>query len=106
LRFNRCLTAECSEATAHFNGSFDTDNQLYVPYPKCTATFRTHCSKTVISNIILHQQILIVLYHQIITVYRCLHVWIRRWKSMHHQSQCNLNTTYHILARKQTTRLR
>jgi hypothetical protein len=29
--FNRCLTAEYSETAAHFNGSFDTDNQLYVP---------------------------------------------------------------------------
>jgi hypothetical protein len=29
--FNRCLTAEYSETTAHFNGNFDTDNQIYVP---------------------------------------------------------------------------
>jgi hypothetical protein len=25
--------------------SFDTDNQIYIPYPKCTATFRRHCRK-------------------------------------------------------------
>jgi hypothetical protein len=31
LRFNRCLTTEYSEITAHFNGNFDTDNQIYVP---------------------------------------------------------------------------
>jgi hypothetical protein len=27
LHFNRCLTAECSETTAHFN-NFDIDNQI------------------------------------------------------------------------------
>jgi hypothetical protein len=32
LHFNRCLTTEYSETTAHFNGNFDTDNQTYVPY--------------------------------------------------------------------------
>jgi hypothetical protein len=26
LHFNRCLTTEYSETTAHFNGNFDTDN--------------------------------------------------------------------------------
>jgi hypothetical protein len=31
LRFNRRLTTEYSETTAHFNGNFDTDNQIYVP---------------------------------------------------------------------------
>jgi hypothetical protein len=31
LHFNRCLTTEYSETTAHCNGSFDTDNQIYVP---------------------------------------------------------------------------
>jgi hypothetical protein len=31
LHFNRCLTTEYSETTAHFNGNFDTDNQNYVP---------------------------------------------------------------------------
>jgi hypothetical protein len=31
LHFNHCLTAEYSETTAHFNGNFDTDNQIYVP---------------------------------------------------------------------------
>jgi hypothetical protein len=31
LHFNRCLTSEYSETTAHFNGNFDTDNQMYVP---------------------------------------------------------------------------
>jgi hypothetical protein len=31
LHFNRCLTTEYSEPTAHFNGNFDTDNQIYVP---------------------------------------------------------------------------
>jgi hypothetical protein len=30
LHFSRCLTTEYSETTAHFNGSFDTDNQIYV----------------------------------------------------------------------------
>jgi hypothetical protein len=31
LHFNCCLTAEYSETTAHFNGNFDTDNQICVP---------------------------------------------------------------------------
>jgi hypothetical protein len=31
LHFNRCLTTEYSETTAHFNGNFDTDEQIYVP---------------------------------------------------------------------------
>jgi hypothetical protein len=31
LHFNRCLTAEYSEITAHFNDNFDTVNQIYVP---------------------------------------------------------------------------
>jgi hypothetical protein len=31
LHFNRCLTTEYSETTAHLNGNFDTDNQIYVP---------------------------------------------------------------------------
>jgi hypothetical protein len=31
LHFNRCLTNEYSEKAAHFNGNFDTDNQIYVP---------------------------------------------------------------------------
>jgi hypothetical protein len=31
LHFNLCLTTEYSETTAHFNGNFDTDNQIYVP---------------------------------------------------------------------------
>jgi hypothetical protein len=31
LHFNRCLTVEYSEATAHFKGNFSTDNQIYVP---------------------------------------------------------------------------
>jgi hypothetical protein len=31
LHFNRCLTTEYSETTAHFNGNFDTDNLMYVP---------------------------------------------------------------------------
>jgi hypothetical protein len=30
LHFNRCLTTEYSETTAHFNGNFDTGNQIYV----------------------------------------------------------------------------
>jgi hypothetical protein len=30
LHFNRCLTNEYSETTAHFNGNFDTNNQIYV----------------------------------------------------------------------------
>jgi hypothetical protein len=30
LQFNRCLTTEYSETTAHFNGNFDNDNQIYV----------------------------------------------------------------------------
>jgi hypothetical protein len=28
--FKRCLTNEYSETTAHFNGNFDNDNQIYV----------------------------------------------------------------------------
>jgi hypothetical protein len=39
LHFNRCLTTECSETTAHFNGNFDTNNQIYVPYPKVHSDF-------------------------------------------------------------------
>jgi hypothetical protein len=31
LHSNRCLTTEYSETTAHYNGNFDTDNQIYVP---------------------------------------------------------------------------
>jgi hypothetical protein len=30
LHFNRCLTTEYSEKTAHCNGNFGTDNQIYV----------------------------------------------------------------------------
>jgi hypothetical protein len=30
LHFNRCLTTEYSLTTAHCNGNFDTDNQIYV----------------------------------------------------------------------------
>jgi hypothetical protein len=30
LHFNRCLTTKYSDTTAHFNGNFDTDNQIYV----------------------------------------------------------------------------
>jgi hypothetical protein len=43
LHFNRCLTNEYSGRIAHLNDNFDTHNQIYVPQPKCTATFRTHC---------------------------------------------------------------
>jgi hypothetical protein len=32
LHFNRCLTTEYSERTVHFNGNFDTENQIYVTY--------------------------------------------------------------------------
>jgi hypothetical protein len=32
LHFNRCLTTVYSETTAHFNGNFDTDNQIYVGF--------------------------------------------------------------------------
>jgi hypothetical protein len=28
--FNRCFPTEYGETTAHFNGNFDTDNQIYV----------------------------------------------------------------------------
>jgi hypothetical protein len=31
LHFNRRLTTEYSETTAHFNDNFDTYNQIYVP---------------------------------------------------------------------------
>jgi hypothetical protein len=31
LHFNHRLTTEYSETTVHFNGNFDTDNQIYVP---------------------------------------------------------------------------
>jgi hypothetical protein len=30
LHFNRCLTTEYSETTAHFNGNFNPDNKIYV----------------------------------------------------------------------------
>jgi hypothetical protein len=43
LHFNHCLTTEYSETTAQFKGNFYADNQIYIPYPKCTVTFRTHC---------------------------------------------------------------
>jgi hypothetical protein len=42
LHFNRCLTTEYSEKTAYFNVNCYPDNQIYVPQPTCTATFRTH----------------------------------------------------------------
>jgi hypothetical protein len=32
LHFDRCLTTEYSETTAHCNGDFGTDNQIYVAY--------------------------------------------------------------------------
>jgi hypothetical protein len=44
LHFNCCWATEYSETTAHFSGTFDTDNQIYVPQPKCTVTFQTHCT--------------------------------------------------------------
>jgi hypothetical protein len=47
LYFNRCLTADYSETTAHFNGIFNTGNQIYVTYPKCTANFRKYCMFTI-----------------------------------------------------------
>jgi hypothetical protein len=31
LHFNRCLTTEYGETSAHFKGSYDTDNKFYVP---------------------------------------------------------------------------
>jgi hypothetical protein len=31
LHLNSCLSTEYSETTAHFNGNFDIDNQIYVP---------------------------------------------------------------------------
>jgi hypothetical protein len=31
FHFNRGVTTEYSETTVHFNGNFDTDNQIYVP---------------------------------------------------------------------------
>jgi hypothetical protein len=31
LHFNRCLTTEYSETTVHYNGNYDTDNQIYTP---------------------------------------------------------------------------
>jgi hypothetical protein len=31
LHFNRCLTTGYNETTAHFNGNFDTDKQIYAP---------------------------------------------------------------------------
>jgi hypothetical protein len=43
LHFNGRLTTEYSETTAHFNGNFDSNNQIYVLWPKRTAIFRTHC---------------------------------------------------------------
>jgi hypothetical protein len=43
LHFNRCLTTQYSQTTAHCNDNFGTDNQMYVLWSKCTATFRTHC---------------------------------------------------------------
>jgi hypothetical protein len=42
LHFNHCLATEYSETTAHVNGNFDTDSQIYVTQPKCTKTFRAH----------------------------------------------------------------
>jgi hypothetical protein len=39
LHFNSCLTTEYSETTAHFNGNFDTDNQILstAPYRSLSA---------------------------------------------------------------------
>jgi hypothetical protein len=31
LHISHCLTTEYSETTVHFNGNFDTHNQIYVP---------------------------------------------------------------------------
>jgi hypothetical protein len=31
VEWSGCLTTEYSETTAHFNGNFDTDNQIYAP---------------------------------------------------------------------------
>jgi hypothetical protein len=30
LHFNRFLTTECGETTAHLNGNFDADNHIYL----------------------------------------------------------------------------
>jgi hypothetical protein len=30
MNFNRCLTTEYSESTAHFSSNFDAGNQIYV----------------------------------------------------------------------------
>jgi hypothetical protein len=38
--------------------------------------------KTVISYIIGHCKIFCILFHHIIKVYRCLHVWMRCWRSV------------------------
>jgi hypothetical protein len=32
LHSNHCLTTDYSETTAHFNGNFDTDDQIYLLY--------------------------------------------------------------------------
>jgi hypothetical protein len=54
LNFNSSLTTVYSETTAHFNGNVDTDNQIYVTWPKCTATFRTHCTSGWKNHIVLY----------------------------------------------------
>jgi hypothetical protein len=62
LRFNRCLTTKYSETTANLNANFDTDNQIDVPKPKCTATERTvHLYSGVVSVITRYYWIKLVL---------------------------------------------
>jgi hypothetical protein len=62
LHFNRCLTTEYSETTAHFNVSFDTDNQMY-EYYRClsaqrlserTVSSRTEIVAAAVRNYICH----------------------------------------------------
>jgi hypothetical protein len=43
---------------------------------------------------------LFILYHQIITVYECLLIWMRCRKFMHRYLQSNMNTTSQILGNR------
>jgi hypothetical protein len=60
-------------------------------------------STKLISEITLHFKLFFVLFHQAITIYRCL-LMDTSLKNPCSIGLCNLNTTYHFLGRRQTAR--
>jgi hypothetical protein len=51
LHFNRCITTDYSETTAHFNGNFDTDNQILPnSYVSDTQNIKVHREEPVRSR--------------------------------------------------------